>query len=172
MVLPMSIAPVYLPPCVDSRLDQKYAVKLHLDAPVAFFDLRQFLGAGGTFLWGGAVDARAGRSPSIVGKNSSQRCHAVEYGNHNHCHARTSGAGTSSCSCPFGCTHLRRRIGNERLCSCLSMPPHGTGSALVQAQVGSQNQYFWWAPIWFIGTLALVTGWKSIGLSEGYTHKG
>jgi hypothetical protein len=31
------------------------------------------------------------------------------------------------------------------------------GSALVQAQAGSQNQSFWWVPIWFVGMLALVT---------------
>ncbi len=34
------------------------------------------------------------------------------------------------------------------------------GMALVQAQVGSHNQNFWWAPLWFMGTLALVMGWK------------
>jgi hypothetical protein len=40
------------------------------------------------------------------------------------------------------------------------------GMALVQAQEGSQNQYFWWAPLWFMGTLALLTDWKTAGLSS------
>lgn len=35
------------------------------------------------------------------------------------------------------------------------------GMALVQAQVGSHNQYFWWVPLWVMGTLALVTDWKT-----------
>ena len=44
------------------------------------------------------------------------------------------------------------------------------GMALVQAQEGSQNQYFWWAPLWFMGTLALVTNWELDKLSaEGIT---
>lgn len=35
------------------------------------------------------------------------------------------------------------------------------GSAIIQAQAGSQNQSFWWVPIWFIGMLALMTNWKT-----------
>ena len=34
------------------------------------------------------------------------------------------------------------------------------GSALIQAQEGSQNQSFWWVPIFLVGTLALTTDWK------------
>lgn len=30
------------------------------------------------------------------------------------------------------------------------------GMALVQMQAGSQNQSFWWVPLWFVGTLALA----------------
>lgn len=32
------------------------------------------------------------------------------------------------------------------------------GMALVQMQVGSQNQSFWWVPLWFVGTL--VPAWR------------
>ena len=35
------------------------------------------------------------------------------------------------------------------------------GMALVQAQEGSHNQNFWWAPLWLMGTLALVADWKN-----------
>jgi hypothetical protein len=35
------------------------------------------------------------------------------------------------------------------------------GSAIIQAQAGSQNQSFWWVPIWFIGMLALAKDWKT-----------
>jgi hypothetical protein len=35
------------------------------------------------------------------------------------------------------------------------------GMALIQAQESSNNQYFWWVPLWFIGTLALLTDWKN-----------
>ena len=31
------------------------------------------------------------------------------------------------------------------------------GMALVQMQAGSQNQSFWWVPLWFIATLVLLT---------------
>ncbi len=34
------------------------------------------------------------------------------------------------------------------------------GTALIQSRTGSNNQEFWWVPIWFIGTLTLMTGWK------------
>lgn len=34
------------------------------------------------------------------------------------------------------------------------------GIALVQLQEGSQNQYFWWVPLYFMGAVALVTDWK------------
>jgi hypothetical protein len=39
--------------------------------------------------------------------------------------------------------------------------------ARVQMLEVSHNHYFWWVPIWFIGTLALVTDWKTGGLSAG-----
>jgi hypothetical protein len=35
------------------------------------------------------------------------------------------------------------------------------GSALIQAQAGSQNQSFWWVPIFFMGTLVITTDWKA-----------
>jgi hypothetical protein len=44
------------------------------------------------------------------------------------------------------------------------------GMALVQTQEGSQNQSFWWVPLWFMGTLTLVTNWKSELSSRGVTQ--
>jgi hypothetical protein len=34
------------------------------------------------------------------------------------------------------------------------------GTALIQSKTGSNNQEFWWVPIFFMGTLALTTGLK------------
>jgi hypothetical protein len=46
------------------------------------------------------------------------------------------------------------------------------GAAIIQAQVGSQNQSFWWVPILFIGTLALVADWKTSRFSAEYKVQG
>jgi hypothetical protein len=43
------------------------------------------------------------------------------------------------------------------------------GMALVQMQEGSQNQSFWWVPLWFIGTLAVST---FLSQSVAKVHKG
>lgn len=44
------------------------------------------------------------------------------------------------------------------------------GMALVQMQPSSDNHFFWWVPVWFVGVIALMTDWKINRLETA--HKG
>lgn len=41
------------------------------------------------------------------------------------------------------------------------------GMAMVQMQPSSDNHFFWWVPLWFVGIVALITDWKKISALYG-----